>query len=328
MPGQDIVPVGGSSSSLPDEVASLAASSEAEGMDTQQSEAGSQSSNTDPQSSELERNDGSTSSLSLSSERLEEGGIVALPLPISDRVSMTTSRRTQASSAAVLSSRTITILSSNNNSTAQASFLQSLGSEITTYEPAAAASSSPHLESSVDPSSSQLSLDSSNGSSSQGDVSQTEVEVDEGLRFSASTRTSSDSNLPSQSRPLERISSASRSTSSLSGTSVIVEPNNSRGSLRGRGTGEGRQQRRQSQQPPSSDDESGSSSRSAGQITGKDQWWIVSILKDALCFVFFSISPGGGGMSTVVWGINLILYLLLRFLEHCACACYVLLYLQ
>ena len=239
-------------------------------MDTQQSEAGSQSSNTDPQSSELERNDGSTSSLSLSSERLEEGGIVALPLPISDRVSMTTSRRTHASSAAVLSSRTITILSSNNNSTAQASFLQSLGSEITTYEPAAAASS-PHLESSVDPSSSQLSLDSSNGSSSQGDVSQTEVEVDEGLQFSASTRTSSDSNLPSQSRPLERISSASRSTSSLSGTSVIVEPNNSRGSPRGRGTSEGRQQRRQSQQPPSSDDESGSSSRSAGQITGKDQ---------------------------------------------------------
>ena len=256
--GQDIVPVGGSSSSLPDEVASMAASSEAEGMDVQQSEA-SQSSNTDPQSSELERNDGSTSSLSLSSERLEEGGIVALP-PSGRGAS---SRRTDTSSTAVLSSRTITILSSSNNSMAQASFLQSLGSEISslaTYEPA---SSSPHLESSVDPSSSQLSLDSSNGSSSQGDVSQTDV--DEGLQFSASTRTSSDSNLPSQSRPLERIPSASRSTSSLSGTSVIVEPNNNRGSSRGRSAGEGRQQRRPSRQSPDDDDESGGSSRSAGE---------------------------------------------------------------
>lgn len=254
MSGEDIVAVDGGASSQPDVLVSLGGSSEAEGMDVQQSET-SQSSATDPHSSELERNDGSTSSLSLSSERLEEGGIVALP-------SDATSQRTEAASAAVLGSRTITILSSSTNSTQQASFLQSIGSELSslaTYEQA----SSPHLESSVDPSSSQLSLDSSNGSSSQGDVSQSEIEVEEGLRFTAGTRTSSDSNLPSQAGPSsERTSAASRSSSSLGGTSVIVEPSNSRGTPRERSSGE-RQQQRPSQPPP--EDGNGNSRRSTGR---------------------------------------------------------------
>ena len=249
----DIIPVDGTSSQ-PD---SLGASGEAEGMDIQHSET-SQSSNTDPQSSELERNDGSTSSLSLSSERLEEGGIVALPP--SDGA-LTSSRRTESANSAVLGTRTITILSSSNSATQQASFLQSIGSEISslaTYEPV---SSSTHLESSVDPSSSQLSLDSSNGSS-QGDVSQSEIEPDEGLRFTAGTRTSSDSNLASQAGSLQRTPpSASRSSSSLAGTSVIVEPSNNRGTPRERS---GQRQQRSSQQTPPSDDESGNSSRSTG----------------------------------------------------------------
>ena len=263
-PGQDIVPIDGSSSSQPDELVSLVSQGEAEGMDIQQSEA-SQSSTTDPQSSELERNDGSTSSLSLSSERLEEGGIVALPQPSGG--ALMASRRTESSSAAVLESRTITILSSSNNSTQQATFLQSLGSELSlaAYEQS---SSSPHLESSVDPSSSQLSLDSSNGSSSQGDVSQSEIEAEDGLHFTSGTRTSSDSNLQSQSGMLERTPSASagRSSSSLGGTSVIVEPSNSRGTPRGSGSSasEGQQQQRPSQPRPPTDDESGNSSRSTG----------------------------------------------------------------
>lgn len=241
---------------------SLVSQGEAEGMDIQQSEA-SQSSTTDPQSSELERNDGSTSSLSLSSERLEEGGIVALPQPSGG--ALMASRRTESSSAAGLESRTITILSSSNNSTQQANFLQSLGSEISlaAYEQS---SSSPHLESSVDPSSSQLSLDSSNGSSSQGDVSQSEIEAEDGLHFTSGTRTSSDSNLQSQIGMLERTPSASRSSSSLGGTSVIVEPSNSRGTPRGSGSSasEGQQQQRPSQPRPPADDESGNSSRSTG----------------------------------------------------------------
>ena len=177
VPGHDIVLINSSSSSQQDELSLLEGQSEAEGMDVQHSEA-SQSSATDPRSSELERNDGSTSSLSLSSERLEEGGIVALP-PRDG--SLTASRRTEATaaSAPVLDSRTISIFPSSSgannssSSTAQqqtAAFLQSLGSELSSLAAFEQASSS-HLESSVDPSSSQLSLDSSNGSSSQGDVS-------------------------------------------------------------------------------------------------------------------------------------------------------------
>ena len=275
---QDIIPVDGSTSSQPDELVSLVGHSEAEGMDIQHSEA-SQSSTTDPQSSELERNDGSTSSLSLSSERLEEGGIVALPPP--GEGVLTASRRSESSNAVVLGSRTITILSSSNNSTQQATFLQSIGSEISslaTYQPTS--SSSPHLESSVDPSSSQLSLDSSNGSSSQGDVSQSEVEVEEGLQFTTGTRTSSDSNLHSQTGTLERTSSASasRSSSSLAGTSVIVEPSNSRGTPRERSASEGQHQQRPSQpHSPPTDDDSGNSSRSTG--TNKLVFLAIHILR-------------------------------------------------
>ena len=285
VPGQDIVPVDSSSSSQQDELSSLGGQVEAEGMDVQHSEA-SQSSATDPQSSELERNDGSTSSLSLSSERLEEGGIVAIPP--SDG-SLTASRRTEAiaASAPLLGSRTISILSSssgtNSSSSTQhqqtAAFLQSLGSELSSLA-AFEQASSPHLESSVDPSSSQLSLDSSNGSSSQGDVSlsQSEIEAEEGLRFTARTRTSSDSNLPSQAGlSVERTPpSASRSSSSIGGTSVIVEPSNSRGtsssassSSRERSGGAGEGQQRPSRPPPPDDDDgagNSSSSRSTGQL--------------------------------------------------------------
>ena len=287
MPGQDIVPVDSSSSSQQDELSSLGGQGEAEGMDVQHSEA-SQSSATDPQSSELERNDGSTSSLSLSSERLEEGGIVALPP--SDG-SLTASRRTEATAASVpmLSSRTITILpsSSGTNSSSSsvqyqtATFLQSLGSELSSLA-AFEQASSPHLESSVDPSSSQLSLDSSNGSSSQGDVSQSEIEAEEGLRFTARTRTSSDSNLPSQAgSSVERTpSSVSRSSSSIGGTSVIVEPSNNRVTAsssssssreRSGGAGEGQQQQQRPSRPPRPDDDdngagNSSSSRSTGQL--------------------------------------------------------------
>ena len=276
MPGQDIVPIDSSSSSQQDELTSLGGQGEAEGMDIQQSET-SQSSATDPQSSELERNDGSTSSLSLSSERLEEGGIVALP-PLSDG-SLMTSRRPETASASMLGSRTITILpssSTNSSSSTQqqtATFLQSLGSELSSLASYEQAASSPHLESSVDPSSSQLSLDSSNGSSSQGDVSQSEIEAEEGLRFTAGTRTSSDSNLPSQAGPVERTSSTRRSSSSIGGTSVIVEPSNSRGTPssssssreRSGGAGEGQQQR-PSQPPPTDDGAGNSSSRPTGPL--------------------------------------------------------------
>lgn len=275
MSGQDIVPVDSSSSSQQDELSSLGGQGEAEGMDIQQSEA-SQSSNLDQQSSELERNDGSTSSLSLSSERLEEGGIVALPPPTDS--SLTTSRRTEAVSTALLASRTITILSSssgtNSSSTQQqtATFLQSLGSELSSIVAYEQASSSPHLESSVDPSSSQLSLDSSNGSSSQGDVSQFEIEAEEGLQFTAHARTNSDTSLPSHTDPLERTPSASRSSSSIGGTSVIVDPNNSRGTSSSQernnsGAVEG-QQPRPSQPPPTpeDDDETRSPSRPAGLL--------------------------------------------------------------
>ena len=284
VPDQDIVPVDSSSSSQQDELSLLGGQGEAEGMDVQHSEA-SQSSATDPQSSELERNDGSTSSLSLSSERLEEGGIVALPP--SDG-SLVTSRRTEATaaSASLLGSRTISILSSSSGTNSSSStqhqtavFLQSLGSELSSLA-AFEQASSPHLESSVDPSSSQLSLDSSNGSSSQGDVSlsQSEIEAEEGLRFTARTRTSSDSNLPSHTGlSVERIPpSASRSSSSIGGTSVIVEPSNSRGtsssassSSRERSSGAGEGQQRPSRPPPPDDDDgagNSSSSRSTGQL--------------------------------------------------------------
>ena len=285
VPGHDIVPVNSSSSSQQDELSLLGGQSEAEGMDVQHSEA-SQSSATDPRSSELERNDGSTSSLSLSSERLEEGGIVALP-PRDG--SLTASRRTEATaaSAPVLDSRTISIFPSSSgannssSSTAQqqtAAFLQSLGSELSSLAAFEQASSS-HLESSVDPSSSQLSLDSSNGSSSQGDVSlsQSEVDAEEGLRFTARTRTSSDSNLSSQAgSSVERTPlSANRSSSSIGGTSVIVEPSNSRGtssssssSSRERSSGAGEGQQRPSRPPPPDDDDGAgnSSSRSSGQL--------------------------------------------------------------
>lgn len=288
MPGHDIVPVNSSSSSQQDELSLLVGQGEAEGMDVQHSEA-SQSSATDPQSSELERNDGSTSSLSLSSERLEEGGIVAL-LPPRDG-SLTASRRTEATaaSAPVLDSRTISIFSSSSGSNSSSStqhqtaaFLQSLGSELSSLA-AFEHTSSSHLESSVDPSSSQLSLDSSNGSSSQGDVSlsQSEIEAEEGLRFTARTRTSSDSNLSSASQAgtsVERTPSATRSSSSIGGTSVIVEPSNNRGTSTssssssrergGSGAGEGQQRPLRPPPPPDDDDGAGnsSSSRSSGQL--------------------------------------------------------------
>lgn len=144
---------------------------ETEGMDT---------------TSELERTDESATSLRLSSEQLHDN-IVALAVENITQSSI--SQRTEP----------IRLRSGSHPERRPARTDSGQWSTISEPEDSASAtlsrlrSSSHGLDSSVDPDSSALSLDSSNGSTSQGDISQSEVE--ESIQFSASegietTRTS------------------------------------------------------------------------------------------------------------------------------------------
>ena len=138
--------------------------SETEGMDTQHSET----------TSELERTEESASSLSLSSDQLHDN-IVALAV---DSI-------TQSAS----SERLEPIRLRSGSHPERRPPRTDSGQWSTASEPGESAalsrlrSSSHGQDSSVDPDSSALSLDSSNGSTSQGDISQSEYE--ESIRFSA-----------------------------------------------------------------------------------------------------------------------------------------------
>lgn len=263
---------------------------ESEGMDTQPSEA-SQSSETDPQSSELERNEESTSSLSLSSERLEEGllGNIVLPMGSAPSLSSAASVRRPGLSLPVRSASLETLQrasyplqishqQSETSETAGASGGSATGTNVTLV-PISIASSLQNLGSSIDQDSSQLSLDSSNGSTSQGDISQLDTDFDDGLSLRISRTTSSDnSNAPLQQSGSGGASESSSSASvpsvsqqQSSGTSVIVQSSSvgrTSSSSQQRSSeddGSGRQHGQEGSRQREGEDEEGGGSRRTGE---------------------------------------------------------------
>ena len=189
--------------------------------------------------SELERNEESASSLSLSSERLDDGvlGIVALAMDsITHSSSSLTSERTEAQYLRTESQSLRT--DTGQWSTASEAATSQQSSTLPLHR---LRSSSHGQESSVDPDSSALSLDSSNGSTSQGDLSQADLEG--GLSFVATEsvlmRTSSrtDSEPPQGGTPLP---------GTLTGTpSLTVERDSSNQSGTGGSGGEATSQQNQ-----------------------------------------------------------------------------------
>ena len=261
-------------------------------MDTQPSEA-SQSSETDPQSSELERNEESTSSLSLSSERLEEGLLanIILPMGSAPSLSITASVRTTGGSLPLRSASLETLQRSSYSLHVTGTLQRSEGSETSavgdssqggatgganvTLVPLSIASSLQNLGSSVDQDSSQLSLDSSNGSTSQGDISQLDVDFEDGLQFSTRlSRTSSDSNnaATTQSVPPEssRASVLATPLQQPAGTSVIVQLPRGRSpqQTNSEDGGQPQQQQEGSRQSPREGEEEGGSRRTGECVCG------------------------------------------------------------
>lgn len=191
--------------------------------------------------SELDRNEESASSLSLSSERLDDGvlGIVALAMDSITHSSPSLASERTESRHLRTGSQPLRAESGQWSTTSEAaSSLQSSTLPLHRLR-----SSSHGQESSVDPDSSALSLDSSNGSTSQGDISQSDVDFEGGLNFVApetglirtSSRTASEP--PQVGTPLP---------DSLTGApSVTVERGSSNQSGTGGSSGEGSSQQSQ-----------------------------------------------------------------------------------
>lgn len=146
--------------------------SEEEGMDIQHSH------------SEQERSDESIGSLSLPNERLDYGvmGIVTLSMGgVTNSQSLTSERSSSVQLISVSQPLHTDPIEWEPVSETAATSLQT----SSTLPLGRLRSSSHGQESSVDPESSLLSLDSSNGSTSQGDISQSGADFEEGLHFIA-----------------------------------------------------------------------------------------------------------------------------------------------